>query len=160
MLSIPITTLKGDEDAERKEEETQSSACVSSVLSNALELGRHWACGASASTTALGGSRTIAWWLALVRSWETAVVSLQPPVLGWASYWNEDLFDGSDFDLLVEPLAVLATAGVVLAGALPLVWPLCPSSSEDDAVKSMSTALGLLALTTGLAAGFSMPTLS
>ena len=70
------------------------------------------------------------------------MVSLQPPVLGWASYWNEDLFDGSDFDLLVEPLAVLATAGVVLAGALPLVWPLCPSSSEDDAVKSMSTALG------------------
>ena len=88
------------------------------------------------------------------------MVSLQPPVLGWASYWNEDLFDGSDFDLLVEPFAVLATAGVVTAGALPLVWPLCPSSSEDDAVKSMSTALGLPALTTGLAAGFSMPTLS
>jgi hypothetical protein len=40
MRSIPITTLKGDEDAERKEEEIQSNVCVSSVLSNALELGR------------------------------------------------------------------------------------------------------------------------
>ena len=66
--------------------DTRSRVYVSSALPNALELGRHENTrGLSASPTALGGTRTIAWWLVLVRSWETVVVSLQPPVLGWAS---------------------------------------------------------------------------